>query len=316
MSCKQLLLKSCFMISLDIELLWGVIHTNEYYLIRLLKEAGGEGIRRRINNILKSLERFEIPATWAFVGHLFLDRCDKERGVPHLDMPRPTRDWYSVDPCTDIERNPLYYGRDIVERVIASEIDHEIGYHSFSHVQFSKCRRDVAEAEIKKGIEISKDFGINLVSFVFPDNQVGHLDLLSSNGFKIYRGPYTGKNPSDHGGFKRIVYGIQNKFTAYQSYPFFHRGLWCVQGSMSVEDRQLPWIALPKFNFWLKRAVESNTLFHLVIHPWELLLHDSSELQLSKMLKIASELRYLDKIEILTMKELANKLDSENKGHK
>lgn len=177
-----------FMVSLDIEMLWGFVHTHEYRLIKLLTKAGGNEIRKCVEFLLEQFEKYQISVTWAFVGHLFLDHCEKEDGIPHKDMIRPSKDWYSIDPCTDIKTNPLFYGRDIVESVLGSDLDHEIGYHSFSHVIFSKCERDVAEAEIKKGIEVAKDFGIEFVSFVFPDNQIGHLDLLYSNGFRIFRG--------------------------------------------------------------------------------------------------------------------------------
>jgi hypothetical protein len=61
--------------------------------------------------------RWERIATWAIVGHLFLDHCEKEDGIPHKDMPRFTDGWYSCDPCTGIHKDPLYYGRDIIEKI-------------------------------------------------------------------------------------------------------------------------------------------------------------------------------------------------------
>ena len=49
------------------------------------------------------------------MGHLFLDHCEKEDGIPHKNMPRFKEDWYSCDPCSDIKRDPLFYGRKKVE---------------------------------------------------------------------------------------------------------------------------------------------------------------------------------------------------------
>jgi len=145
-------------------------------------------VRGCIDTLLSLFEKYNIPATWAVVGHLFLNHCEKEDGIPHKDMPRFKENWYSSDHCTDIQRDPLYYGRDIVEKILSNRIEHEIGYHSFSHVIFSECSREVAEAEIKMGDKLAKEFGIALKSFVFPKNNIGHVDVLKKNGFKIYRG--------------------------------------------------------------------------------------------------------------------------------
>jgi peptidoglycan/xylan/chitin deacetylase (PgdA/CDA1 family) len=114
-------------------------------------KSDGKNVRGCIDTLLNLFEQHKIPATWAVVGHLFLDHCEKEDGIPHKDMPRSKEDWYSSDPCTDIKRDPLYYGKDIVEKILSNRIEHEISYHSFSHVAFSECSKEVAEAEIKEG---------------------------------------------------------------------------------------------------------------------------------------------------------------------
>jgi len=174
-----------FIISLDTELIWGIVHTGEDAAL-FLKDP--KGCRGAIDSLLNIFEKHNIPATWAVVGHLFLDHCEKEGGIPHKDMPRFKKDWYLCDPCTGIQRDPLYYGKDIIEKILSNPVEHEIGYHSFSHVIFSECSREVAEAEIKEGIKLAEVFGITLKSFVFPQDKIGHLDVLKENGFRIYRG--------------------------------------------------------------------------------------------------------------------------------
>ena len=179
--------KSIFIISLDTELLWGYGGYPSSEAISLMKNDDKK-VRGCIDTLLSLFEKYNIPATWAVVGHLFLDHCKCEDGIPHKDMPRFKEDWYSADPYTDIRRDPLYYGKDIVEKILSNRIEHEIGYHSFSHVVFPECSREVAEAEIKKGVKLAKEFEITLKSFVFPENKIGHVEVLKKNGFKIYRG--------------------------------------------------------------------------------------------------------------------------------
>ena len=152
----KLLNKPIFIISLDTELIWGHIEYSSYEAVRLMK-SDYKKVRGCINILLNLFEKHNIPATWAVVGHLFLDHCENEDGMPHKDMPRFKEDWYYSDPCTDIKRDPLYYGKDIVEKIMSNQIEHEIGYHSFSHVIFSECSREVAEAEIKEGVKLAKE---------------------------------------------------------------------------------------------------------------------------------------------------------------
>ena len=150
--------QTVFIISLDTELLWGYVAYPTSEAVSLMKNDGNK-VRGYIETLLNLFETHNIPATWAVVGHLFLDHCECEDGIPHKDMPRFKKDWYSTDPCTDIQRAPLYYGKDIVEKILSNRIEHEIGYHSFSHIVFSECSKEVAEAEIKIGNKLAKEFG-------------------------------------------------------------------------------------------------------------------------------------------------------------
>jgi hypothetical protein len=79
-------------------------------------------------------------------------------------------------------------------------VPQEIGCHSFSHVIFGDpgCSRATAESEIAACVSAAREMGIELRSFAFPRNEVGHLDVLKEYGFVVYRGPerhwYEGRN--------------------------------------------------------------------------------------------------------------------------
>ena len=110
------LTKPIFIISLDTELLWGYAGYPLNEVISLMKNDDTK-VRGCIEPLLSLFEKHNIPATWAVVGHLFLDSCKCEGGVPHRNMPRFKEDLYSSDSCTDIPTDPLYYGTDIVEKI-------------------------------------------------------------------------------------------------------------------------------------------------------------------------------------------------------
>ena len=297
-----------FIISLDVELIWGYITELTHKSITLMKNDDTKG-RGSIDTLLNLFEKHNIPATWAVVGHLFLDHCECEDGIPHKDMPRFKEDWYSSDPCTDIKRDPLYYGKDIVEKILSNQIEHEIGYHSFSHVVFSECSREVAEAEVKVGNKLAKEFGITLNSFVFPENKIGHIDILKENGFKIYRGENLGRYDVSQSFLIRKFNGGIDKMLAPPAEPKWMDGVWAIPSSMYFCDPQIKLSVLPKAKIGLYRAIRSKKVFHIFLHPHSLLMYPSLKDDLDKFLAVVAKKRDDGKIEVMTMGEFGEFLE-------
>ena len=105
--------KGILTISIDTEMAWGTFDHDGH---RTFKTAYLK-YRPIVDRLLELFQRYEISATWATVGHLFLDRCDGQ----HADLPRPTyswyaKDWFSEDPGTDHIKDPIWYGKDIPQK--------------------------------------------------------------------------------------------------------------------------------------------------------------------------------------------------------
>jgi peptidoglycan/xylan/chitin deacetylase (PgdA/CDA1 family) len=307
---KKSVIEPTFIISLDVELLWGFILNPNSKVISLLENDDKKG-RGNINILLSLFERYNIPATWAVVGHLFLDRCSRENGVPHHAMPRFKDDWYSADPCSDIRQDPLYYGRDIIEKVISSPVGHEIGYHSFSHILFSECAREVAEAEVKEGVKLAKGLGITLKSFVFPYNAIGHVDVLRECGFEIFRGKHLARQDPNQSFLIRKASGAIDKVIAQPTEPAWRDGIWEIPSSMFFCDPQIPFSLLPRAKFGLERAIRSNKVFHIFLHPYNLLMQPSLVRDLDKLLTFVSKKRDEGRLWVMTMGGLAFCLNSD-----
>ena len=185
--------RGVFTLSLDFELLWGTVDLFGPERFRRACEVEREIV---VDRLLSLLEEFEIPATWCILGHLLLAECRSSNGRAHPEIVRPRHawvrgDWLQHDPCSDETRAPLFYGRSLVERILACRVPQEIGSHSFSHVIFSDsgCSRETAASELQASVAAARDLGLTLRSFAFPRNGVGHLDLLPEFGFTSYRGP-------------------------------------------------------------------------------------------------------------------------------
>ncbi|WP_433623772.1 polysaccharide deacetylase family protein [Halomicrococcus sp. NG-SE-24] len=166
-------------LSVDAELAWGFHDSSEVPERRAVASETWE-------RLLDLLDEFDVPATWAIVGHLFIRECDGE----HEDHATPTDDWFDDDPGGSAASAPPWFGDGLVEAVADADAGHEIGGHTFSHVAFGDERttRDVAIAETRASVEAADDAGFSLQSFVFPGNDVGHRDVLAAYGFTCYRG--------------------------------------------------------------------------------------------------------------------------------
>lgn len=178
-----------FTLSVDVEGLWGLFFVRSYVEDPRAAQAGREALPK----MLALLAERRMAATFAFVGHLLLDRCGPWTGPPHPEVPRPRypwygRDWYADDPGGDERSHPLWYARS--QALEAARAGHEVAAHGFAHaILDAGCvGADVADAEFARAQEAARGAGLPpLASFVFPQNVVGHADRLARAGFRCYR---------------------------------------------------------------------------------------------------------------------------------
>ena len=249
------------LISADFELAWAwqFAKNSSNPLTLALEKARLE--RKNIPIIVKLCEKFNIPITWATVGHLFLDSCNKHNGNPHYDLPRlkhfendfwkfDRQDWFINDPASDYKRSPEWYCPDLIQQIIDSPVKHEIGNHTFSHIDCRDgiCPPELLGAELRESKKIAQGFGLELKSFVHPGHTIGNLDVLAEEGFTNFRTDY------------RNVLG----------YPKKHQnGLWELEQTAEFSIRE-EWSIdyhIYRYKTILKRAIKSNTVAVFWFHP-------------------------------------------------
>ncbi len=314
--------RGVFTLSFDFELVWGsrdIIDPVE----PLLEEA-----RRTRQDVFEPMVRLlaetGVHATWATVGHLFLDQAYKVGGVLHPDVVPARHPWRRVPwfvgvPQGTEAEHPEFYGRSLVMRLV--EEGHEVGSHSFSHPIFSDpgCSRQTADTELARCVAEASKLGITLRSFVFPRNEVGHLDLLARHGFTCWRGPA----PSwyDQPGLLRRAGRLAHLVDVARAgepptvlpRPSAH-GLWNIPASASflpvhgvrrhipVRQRVLRCIK------GLDAAVRDGRIFHLWTHPINL-ANDPDTLisAFGEVFQHAQRLVQAGDLEVQTMGQLADR---------
>ncbi|MDP3787102.1 MAG: methyltransferase domain-containing protein [Candidatus Omnitrophota bacterium] len=309
-----------FVISIDTELAWGTFDHGGH----IKYSEAYKRYRSIVSKILELFSKYEIRATWAIVGHLFLDACTKENGRLHPDIVRPTyswyqNDWFDCDPGTDISRDDFWYGSDIVEMIKKAAPKQEIASHSFCHTIFSDegCSRQTAESDIAKCVILARDKGIKLNTFVFPRNSPGHLDILSEYGFRVFRG----KDAASLSLGPRILNKAAFLFNdmlpttppvVTPNFVLGHR-LIEIKGSMLFRfahgaSRFIPKdVRLKKAKKGIERAIKEKKIFHIWLHPISFAWRTAEMFdEFAAILEYADNRRKEDDLEIRTLQEIGD----------
>jgi peptidoglycan/xylan/chitin deacetylase (PgdA/CDA1 family) len=315
-------MRPTFIISLDQELIWGSFdHTAPDAFV-----ANHPDPRGTVRALVELLEEFDIPATWAIVGHLFLGSCRRgDDGRAHPEIVRPKYSWYPgdwlrSDPCTDRSRDPLWYGDDILDLVQGARARQEIACHSFSHLVYGDagCFEEAAASDLLACVDAAKKRGVTLRSFVFPRNIEGHHRLLREHGFIAFRGEEPAwwrhlPGPAKRAGhlFDQASARTPPVVRPSQKLP----GLWNLPGSLLLLHRHgvrryIPFaVRKRRISLGLTEAVERQGLFHLWFHPHNLSFDRSGLFAvLREGLREAAHLRDRGLLDIRTMGDLAEEL--------
>lgn len=332
--------KGVFLLDIEVELAWGIMTSPSRTKVNSKKlEEAARNIRERLKITFEVLENYEIPATWGILGHVLLDRCERnlDSKLPHPDMPRPSykwieTDWYWFDPCKTISEEPAFYGKDITDKIIdftsKTKVKHEIACHSFSHPIFGdkNCNEKVAEAEVKKCIHLLREnYSIVPRVFIFPRNSPGHLNILRRNGIKAFRGPIPNaiKNLESEGGLVNSLRKHSSLALEFLSFyletppplvmPSKEQGLVNIPASLCFSKP--PFIPLrlviTKAKKGIQMAVKNKKIFHLFTHDINFgIVVDFKEFfeGFEEILKCAQTYWKRDELELTTMGRVAESL--------
>lgn len=312
-----------FLLTLDTEALWGV---PERCADRKTSLEIGRKFRSALSGILNVLDEYDIPATFAIVGHLYLKCCSSDNSK-HPEMVHPHHswfeDWYANDPCTDEALDPGWYAPEIIDWIRRCRGDHEIACHSFSHCIFGDdgCTREVAVSEILRCKDLAHLHGISLSSFVFPRNSIGHLDVLRDNKFSCYRGVTCGWYSTLPPTLKKLGAVLDEFLPAAPRLvtPSMQKGIVNIPGSMLIRSREgwrrvLPLhITKKKIIHGIRQCTSQNGIFHLWSHPLNFAWNQGAMISmLRSVLRVVAEERARGRLEIMTMRQYAEMFLAEN----
>lgn len=164
--------KSFFSISIDFELLWGVIGKDNY-----LKNI--EGVKEVVDKTLNFFEYYNIHATWAIVGSL----CSSSKEELY-NLSKEQNFNIKIENVDD----KYLFAPKLVKKIKDLKFQ-ELASHTFSH--YYCLEKDFNIGDFSKDMQLFEKISrIKPNSFVFPRNQYSSacLSLLKDNDIKIFRG--------------------------------------------------------------------------------------------------------------------------------
>lgn len=185
--------RGLFVVSLDLELLWGILDKDWRNSYRPSVLGGREAIPR----ILALFERYRIRATWAVVGLALcrgqdeaLDRLGDLRERPAAPGEK-LGDYIRTRTGRSEFEDPAHYAPSLV-RLISGAEGQEIGTHTFTHYHCLEPGANASgfEADLRAAAAVARDRGHPARSLVLPRNQTrpDFVPVLARSGIECYRG--------------------------------------------------------------------------------------------------------------------------------
>lgn len=313
-----MLQKGIFTISIDYEFAWG-------YADHVLSDADKERIRGEAaitKRLITLFEKYDIPATWAVVGHLLERGCTWEGNKPHPEYPRPihkgeTRDWFADHPPKDEYTDTLWFdAENLVGNIAKSPVHHEIASHGYAHIMYGEdaTDREAVMADLANLGRVNRIHDVPFTSFIFPRNIEGYHRLLKVNGFTAYRGLSPKWNDRYTGSKKRFT----NLLDYYSSKKMTSAPTTGISGLVNIPDSMLllgrnglrkfvlPSIMVRKAKKGLKQAVRYKEVFHLWFHPSNFSYDTETQFRIFEaILKRAAAMREKGTLDIRTMHDIA-----------
>ncbi|HLL32019.1 MAG TPA: hypothetical protein VK403_13595 [Allosphingosinicella sp.] len=175
-----------FIVSLDCEGKWGMADGLQPYHRQLTDSA----LARAYESLISIFARHDIAATFAYVMAFTLTPEEREilRGSlePQEGEADPwMRHFWDARARGDIEG---WFQPQALE-IVRQDGRHEIACHGFCHRPLgdSSISEAGARAELRAADAVARIKGLTPSTFIFPRNEVGHLDVLREAGFLGYR---------------------------------------------------------------------------------------------------------------------------------
>lgn len=303
-------------LSFDVEQIWGYLDFLDEAQFTSRHPSAIEAHSR----MLKCLTDADISATWFVVGGLALhgshgDRDPRMAGLPYR--------WTERIPAGDESSAPLWYRHCFLRSLRAARPRQEIGLHGgLTHFIWTDrlAAPEVVEWELAEGVRALEDAGVTPVSFSFGREREGFYDLLPAHGMVCYRGrtlaPSFRMGATVFGKAARLLDELRCAAPRIVWPGETRPGLWNIPSSLflySIHPSRTRFTGIKsrvdRFRRGAEAAARYRGIFHFCLHPENLTQSPVGFAMFEQMLEILSASRRRGDIEVLTMGEIAVRME-------
>jgi hypothetical protein len=303
-------------LSLDTEQIWGYLdQMNEMQFRNRYPDALDAHDR-----LLACLTSAGVSATWFTVGAMALSGSHGAQDARMAGLPK---EWIERIRAGAAESTPLWYRPAFVERLRQAVPIQEIGLHGgLTHLIWTDGRstRDAIKWELAQGVKALAQARVHPTSFSFTREQESHHNLLPPHGIRCYRGRTVTRafqmGPTLTGKLARLFDEVCRSAPP----PVWPRqalpGLWDIPSSLflyPISPSRTRVVGLGSRIERFRRGVEAATrlrgIFHFCLHPENLTESRYGFSMFEDILDCLIRARQRGDIEILTMGEVAARMD-------
>jgi hypothetical protein len=303
-------------LSLDTEQIWGYSdQLSEAQFQHRYPDAVGAH-----EKLLECLSRAGVSATWLIVGGLTLSGSQGARDRRMAGLPI---EWTKRIPCGTEATTPLWYRRSFVEHLRKACPLQEIGLHGgLTHFIWTNAlaTREVVKRELAEGIEALEQALVRPLSFSFGREQEAYYELLPVHGIRCYRGRTLARayqlGPTLRGALARLFDELRRS-TPLPVWPQETLpGLWNIPASLflypiGASRTRVSGLRsrIERFRRGMAAAIRHRGIFHYCLHPENLTESRYGFSMFEEMLDRLIRTRDRGDIEILTMGEVAARME-------
>jgi peptidoglycan/xylan/chitin deacetylase (PgdA/CDA1 family) len=177
-----------FIISFDCEGKWGVAD----HLTKQIHQAlNNVNLLNSYKNIVSMLDKFDIPATFAFVGCFSVSEPELKSIEPALIELAQIFPHYLGKALTDYRTNSSqgWIGNWALDLIKLSRLNHEIGLHGVTHIPWDDplMTEEHARQELSILYNANSDLIHEISTYIYPRNAIAYPHLLAEQGIIGYR---------------------------------------------------------------------------------------------------------------------------------
>ena len=306
-------------LSFDVEQIWGYLDLLDETQFREQHPNALESHTK----MLECLAAADMRATWFVVGALGLHGSEGDRDQRMAGLPYS---WTTRIRAGNELTAPLWYRHSFLRRLRALRPQQEIGLHGgLTHFIWTDplASREVLEWELAEGVRALEDAGVLPVSFSFGREQEAFHSLLPAHGIMCYRGrtvaPSFRLGPNICGKAARL-FDEMRRATPRLVLPIETvPGLWSIPSSLflySIHASRTRFTGIQsrvdRFSRGIEAAARHRRIFHFCLHPENLTQSPQGFAMFEQLLERLAASRRRGDIEILTMRDVAVRMECAN----